>query len=429
MKKIVCAPKRLIPQYLEADTKYFCTYSNPRRDDVGYFAPSLKKDIMLKGLTPSVPVWDFTTIALSVSAADNSIQRRKSADGWTRQIDLRIHLCNPSIWKPVKEDLQNTLRFLTGDFWKLKFLDEGVRPPSQINLFKEYDEDCIALLSGGIDSLAGALDLVSEHRKPLFVFQVVPGDTDTQKKYAQKIWPGNNHCQWSHKIHRPKGESERSTRARSLIFFAFAALAASAITPSANRPVDIFVPENGFISLNIPLHIGRIGSLSTKTTHPIYLGGIQKIWDALALNVKLVSPYQFKTKGEILKECKNRKLLEELIAKSTSCGKYRPHGWQHCGRCVPCMVRRAAFKYAGISDNTEKGYKFKELSHAERPENGADDVGAMAISCLKYRQYGIQSLIGGNLSFALPSERKEFEGVIRRGLEEVEKLLIEHKVI
>ncbi|MCI5178113.1 MAG: hypothetical protein D3911_02080 [Candidatus Electrothrix sp. AW3_4] len=430
MRKIVCVPKNLIPQHLKTDTKYFCTYSNPRRDDVGYFGPDLIEQVMRRGLKPSVQVWDFMTIALSVTATDNSVTREKSADGWTRQIELHIHLCDPTIWEPVKIDLQDTLRFLTGDFWKLKLLGGGVRPPSftPIDLFPTYEPDCIALLSGGADSLAGALDLISEPRRPMFVSQVVKGDTVTQKKYAQQIQPGIKHCQWSHKIHRTKGESEQTTRARSLIFFAFAALAASAMTPSVNRPVEIFVPENGFISLNIPLHTGRIGSLSTKTTHPVYLAGIQKIWDALDFNLKLVSPYRFKTKGEILKECGNQELLKELIAESTSCGKYQ-RKWRHCGRCVPCMVRRAAFKYAGIPDSTITGYKFEKLSHVERPLKGPDDVGAMAIACLKYRQYGIRSLIGGSLSFASTDKRKEFEGVIKRGLEEIEGILIENKVI
>ncbi|MCI5122409.1 MAG: hypothetical protein D3908_14710, partial [Candidatus Electrothrix sp. AUS4] len=90
--------------------------------------------------------------------------------------------------------------------------------------------------------------------------------------------------------------------------------------------------------------------------------------------------------------------------------------------------RRAAFNCAGFIDNTIKGYKFDELSLSGQLK-GANDIGAMAIACLKYRQYGIQFLVGGSLSFASPDKRKAFEGVIRRGLEEIEKLLIEHKVI
>lgn len=427
MRKIVCAQENLIPQQLEDDTKYFSTYSNPRRENVGYFAPTLIKDIERAGLRPSDTAWDFNTIALSVAAADNSLSRKSSADGWTRQIDLTIHLCNPSAWESVKQNLQKTLRFLTGDFWYLTFKDGGVNPP-RAKRKKQFDCDCVSLLSGGVDSLVGAIDLTTENRKPIFISQIVRGDAKTQRAYAERIRHESAHFQWSHKIHPPQGESEGSTRGRSIIFFAFAALAASGIETQDGYPVDIYVPENGFISLNIPLNPGRMGSFSTKTTHPVYLAGIQNIWNELNMNIQLIAPYQFKTKGELLSECKNKNLLCELIGDSTSCGKYSRHGQQHCGRCVPCMVRRAAFLKAGITDNTTKGYKFDNLSLAGLTR-GPNDVGAMATACLKIRQFGIQHVISGNLSFAVHDKRNDFEGVVTRGFKEVESLLKDKGVI
>jgi hypothetical protein len=239
----------------------------------------------------------------------------------------------------------------------------------------------------------------------------------------------NTHFQWSHKIHSPKGESESSTRGRSIIFFAFAALAASAIATANEQPTPIYVPENGFISLNIPLNSGRIGSFSTKTTHPVYLAGMQKIWQTVGINIELIAPYQFKTKGELLFECQNKKLLYELIAESTSCGKYSRHGQQHCGRCVPCMVRRAALLKAGIIDDTVKGYKFHDLSSTGGLKKGPNDIGAMAIACLKIKQFGIQSIITGNLSFARHNERKDYEGVVLRGFNEIRSLLEKNGVL
>jgi hypothetical protein len=421
MRKIICSPERLIPQQLEEDTKYFSTYSNPRKGNVGYFGSTIVKDIQRVGLRPSETVWDFNTIALSVAAADNTLTRKNSEDGWTRQIDLTVHLCNPAAWEPVKKDLEKILRFLTGDFWYLTFNDGGVLPPFAKKK-RQFDCNCIALLSGGIDSLVGAIDLTADNHKPIFVSQVVRGDAEAQRTFAKRIRPPSDHFQWSHKIHPPKGESEGSTRGRSIIFFAFAALAASAIETQPGSPVKIIVPENGFISLNVPLNSGRMGSFSTKTTHPVYLAGIQDIWDKLNLNLQLVSPYQFKTKGELLAQCKNQDLLRELIADSTSCGKYSRHGQQHCGRCVPCMVRRAAFLKAGIPDNTKKGYKFDNLRFAGM-DHGPNDVGAMANACLRMSQTGIQSLISGNLSFADQQHRKDFEGVFLRGLKEAEQLL------
>ncbi|OIQ01654.1 MAG: hypothetical protein AUK36_09540 [Zetaproteobacteria bacterium CG2_30_59_37] len=427
MRKIVCSPERLIPQRLEEGTKHFSIYSNPRRENVGYFGSTLVKDIQRVGLRPSETVWDFNTIALAIAAADNTLTRKISADGWTRQIDLTVHLCNPVIWEPVKNELERILRFLTGDFWYLTFNDGGVMPPFAKKK-KQFDCDCISLLSGGVDSLVGAIDLTAGNHKPIFVSQVVRGDAKSQRIFANKIRSESAHFQWSHKIHPPKGESEGSTRGRSIIFFAFAALAASAIEAQPGSPVKIFVPENGFISLNVPLNPGRMGSFSTKTTHPVYLAGIQDIWDKLNLDLQLVTPYQFKTKGELLAQCKNKDLLQELIADSTSCGKYSRHGQQHCGRCVPCMVRRAAFLKAGIPDNTTKGYKFDNLRVAGM-DHGPNDVGAMANACLRMNQSGIQPLISGSFSFADHQKRKDFEGVFSRGLKEIELLLKAQGVI
>jgi len=420
MRKVVCLPENLIPQQLEADIKYFSIYSNPRKENIGCFGSTLIKDIQRAGICPSEKVWDFVTIALSVAAADNSLTRRDSADGWTRQIDLTIHLCNPSVWESVKPKLEKTLRFLTGDFWSFTFKDNGVNPP-RARKKKQFDCDCVSLLSGGVDSLAGAIDLVVDNYKPIFVSQVVRGDAKTQRDYAERIRSESPHFQWSHKIHPPQGESEGSTRGRSIIFFAFAALAASAIDIQPCSPVNIYIPENGFISLNIPLNSGRMGSFSTKTTHPVYLRGIQNIWDEVGISVNLIMPYQFKTKGEVLAECKNQLLLKELVYQSVSCGKYRVYKMQHCGRCVPCLVRRAAFQYWGEIDQTTGGYYAEQL---ERIAHGnPDDVGAVANACLLAEQFGIHRLISGNLSFADIQNRRDFEGVFIRGLNEVKELL------
>ena len=76
--------------------------------------------------------------------------------------------------------------------------------------------------------------------------------------------------------------------------FAHAILLASGFA----HPVSICIPENGVISLNIPLTTHRVGSLSTRTTHPYYIGLLQLLIDGPGIPVKLINPYQFCTKGE-----------------------------------------------------------------------------------------------------------------------------------
>jgi hypothetical protein len=424
MKKIICCPISLLPDVLDPDVTYFVLYSYapPGLEGVGHIAPSLPTDIRRNNLTPSLQAWDFATIALSVAAADKVALRKDSADGWTRMIDLSIYLTQPDIWTAKSDALESNLRFLTGDFWSLRFFQGGVTPPKSRNP-QETDADCVCLLSGGVDSLVGAIDLTSAGKKPLFVSQVFRGDRTTQEGYATRLGGKNRHFQWSFAVGHP-GESEKSTRGRSIVFFAFAVLAASAIPSNKDNPVEIVVPENGFISLNPPLGPSRLGSLSTKTTHPVYADGIQALWDALGIQVKLSFPYRYMTKGDLLMNCADPVKLVQLIGDSVSCGKYQHYNLTHCGACVPCMVRRAAFLRAGLTDTTAKGYCCQQLSVSE-----SDDVAAAANAYLHYEQNGIHRFVGGTLSFALSHERAQYENIVARGMEELGQLLKRHVVI
>jgi hypothetical protein len=426
MSKVVCAPVSILPSAIVTGVNYFSLYSYSHRDGIGHIAPTLRSDVKKKGFSPSIRVWDFVSIALAVAAADLSCKRSSSADGWTRIIEVDVYLYEAAPWLSQKLLLEKTLRTLTGDFWTLNFISGG-EPPPQASIRVSYDADCISLLSGGMDSLIGAIDLTAAGRKPLFVSQVVRGDRATQEMFANALGARGRCFCWSHPVSN-LNRCETSTRARSIIFFAFGLLAAASLNPSADAPIEIIVPENGFMSLNPPLNAGRSGSFSTKTTHPVYVSGLQEILDAVNIPVKLSFPYRFKTKGEILGECLDQVKLIDLIGRSTSCGKFGRYGLIHCGRCLPCMVRRAAFLKAQVTDSTVNNYHFQNLATTGR-ESGANDIGAMAVAYLNYRKYGIQRFAGGVLSFASSVDRSRYEGVISRGMDELGQLLISHGVI
>lgn len=196
-----------------------------------------------------------------------------------------------------------------------KFLDIEFLPiPQSIVSFEDYpkrENDCLCLLSGGVDSLVGAIDLAEEGRKPLFVSQIVRGDAEHQREFAH-LFGENNLCQWSCFISK-RSESENSTRARSIVFFAYALLASCGIEAGSSGRKEFIIPENGFISLNTPLDSNRIGSLSTKTTHPIYMSLLQDIWNTVGLDIDLVLPYRYKTKGEVVSDCRNKEILLRTV--------------------------------------------------------------------------------------------------------------------
>ena len=422
MKKVMCCPESLLPEVLDPDVLYFNMFPPSGNKNIGHIGIGFPSVIRRSGLMPSIQAWDFATIASAVAATDRAVLRQKSADGWTRMIELNICLEEPAVWNTRRAKLEFLLRFLTGDFWTLHFLSGGLTVP-KAKKPREQSADCVCLLSGGIDSLVGAIDLKSTGKKPLFVSQVVRGSGEAQKKFAAELGSSECHLQWSF-ASRHAGDSEKSTRARSIIFFAFAALAASAISSSTKESVEIIVPENGFISLNVPLVPGRLGSLSTKTTHPVYTAGIQEIWDAVGIPAHLSFPYQNSTKGEMLLNCADQALLMNLIGDSISCGKHQRHNLTQCGVCVPCMVRRAAFLQAGIQDTTAKEYLHKNLALS-----GSRDVAAAAAAYIRYQDMGIRRFAGATLSFASQDERKHYENVVARGMDELGQLLSKYGVI
>jgi hypothetical protein len=426
MSRIVCAPELLLPSVPASDTEYFSLFSSTGKPGIGSIAPRWREEVQKEGLLPSARVWDFVTIALAVAAADLACLRGGSADGWTRVIELEVNVFEPEPWVEQRAALQSALRFLTGDFWTINILPGGDAPPMTTAPVTR-DADCISLLSGGVDSLVGAIDLHTLGRRPIYVSQTAKGDKQTQQEYAAALGAADRHFQWNHRIKHTR-DFERSTRGRSIVFFAFAALATSALD-TTNGPAEIFVPENGFISLNVALNPGRFGSFSTKTTHPVFLRRLQAVWDAVGIPAVLKAPYQFRTKGEMLTECADQIMLAQLVGKSTSCGRFGYYGYTHCGRCVPCQVRRGAFLKAQQKDTTS-GYIFHALGRpGSAREDGANDINAVASAFLRLQDKGVQRFVGGALSFAAPGDRPSYEGVVARGLEELGVLLHQHGVL
>lgn len=426
MNKVVCFPRAMLPGVLDPDTCYFSMFSVPTMPGVGYVASRLRTCVERAGLRPDVNTWDFTTFSLSVSAADKAISRQKSPNGWTRQIHLQLAIHDLPLWQGMRPQLEAMLQFLTGDYWSLDFVRDP-QPLPFARTQKLYNADCVALLSGGMDSLVGAIDVVSQCKNPLLVSHIVRGNGQIQQAFARRISPQSGFFQWNEAIKLPTNtQGEGSTRGRSIVFFAFAALAATGLPSSVSQPKEIYVSENGFISLNISLNPSRVSSLSTKTTHPVYMDFLRNIWQTLKLNLSLKTPYRFCTKGEMLGNCRNQNLLRSLLGSSVSCGKYGVHKLTHCGRCVPCMVRRAAFQTAGIQDTTKYVYpSLLGAGHGIHP----NDIGAMAMQCVMSRRPDFLGKVLGEFAFASPQDRPMYIGVYKRGLSEIEQLLRQHALI
>lgn len=416
MTKVMCATLDSLPPTLDNDMRYFSLFKSAGRQGVGNIARGWKGELNRSGFAPDTATWDFVQFCLSVCAADLACLRNTSADGWTRTIDLTVALDEPTSWVPLTAHIESMLKVLTGDYWTLHFIDGGAPPP--VGPAQQQSHDCVCLLSGGLDSLIGAIDLVSGGRRPMFVSQKANEDSQRQTWFAQLLGGGGNHRQWSHGIGF-NGEREPSTRGRSLGFYAFAVLAASQV---AATPVQVFVPENGFISVNPPLVPGRVSSLSTRTTHPLFMAKLQQLFDALGVGVKLELPYRFKTKGQMLDECADQCLLRKCATSTTSCGRFLSNKRKHCGRCVPCMIRKAAFLAAWGKGKDSTQYVHPILRGSDKSSH-PDDPMAAALAVVSVRDQGLDRFLGATLAFASPADRPHYRRMLRDGFAELESLL------
>jgi hypothetical protein len=306
------------------------------------------------GRSPATKAWDFTALALAVVGADRLVNRAMiSPDGWTREIELTVGVSDPHAWESLSDKVEEMLSFLTGDFWKLRFVEGGYHPAPPKKPPLARPETCVALLSGGLDSLIGAIDMEGRGKDvPVYVSNRVRGDVETRQKAFPAVLGAKGRVLSLNADPRTPGmTAEISQRPRSIVFIAFGMLAATLLDRyKDDEAVDLHTPENGFISLNVPLTTMRRGSLSTRTTHPRFIEMLQTLLNELGIKVQLRNRYQFKTKGIMMSECEDQEKLEELGPESMSCGR-AGRSYTHCGRCLPCLVRRSSFlKWKGRLD-------------------------------------------------------------------------------
>ena len=418
--KVACAPASALTRAgaRDLDLVLYGPATTPTQISAG---GQILRVIQNQHLAPVPRAWDLLSIALSVVAADLNVRRDLSPDGWTRQIDLLIAVGEPDFWTSQVPALRQQLCFLTTDVWNLTFFDGAAPSPSGTQLTYPK-QDSVVLLSGGLDSLIGAIDIVSaDEGSPYAVSQVSQGDKQTQQLFASRIGGGLKHLQLNHNTNYI-GPAERSQRARSLVFLAYGVLAATALAHHLEGgEVPLYVCENGFISLNPPLTGSRLGSLSTRTTHPVFLRLFQELLDAAELRVRLETPYQFATKGEMLRRCKDQGLLRETAPLSTSCGRYARHGYRHCGRCVPCLIRRAAFHGSGLTDVTQ--YVYADLSRDDESHARHDDVRSAAMAVAEADARGTAEWARRAVSHSALDAPATYADVLERGIRELGEFL------
>lgn len=321
------------------------------RSDLGWWMHEV-------GPVPDAAI-DLVRVAGGAYLADRLTARPAT---FTRNMNLRVAVTDPNRWANGTADLvADLLHWLTGDQWTLTLFQDPSRDRLDSPPAPPPDEAPTSLLSGGLDSFLGALHLLQPEQIQLQFLG--HADAATAVRHAQSLV-----AQWLGVAYSPapsysrlgfsqvERKAENSSRSRSLLFMALATLAAAA----AHSPT-VHVPENGYTSLNIPLHPNRGGALSTRSTHPTTLVRVNDLLAALELTAQITNPFADLTKGELMARVAAQLPpagWEKVAAATVSCGKLDGRTFEggnpnlNCGLCYPCVVRRGAFLASGVTDET-----------------------------------------------------------------------------
>ena len=316
--------------------------------------------------------FDVFLIGCFVYGIDILLPRKSfSVNGWSREIEVEFPVESLDLFNGGKDELEQLLSFLTGDYWQISFIQRDVTPLF-VNTKKVYSNDYrkshkrISLFSGGLDSLIGVIDQLAKSKDRMVLvshydatFKGAKSDQDKIDKILCKKYSHYHLLQTrvdleGYDINGNKINTETTLRSRSFLFLCQAVFVASSIEDG----IEILIPENGTISLNHPLTPSRRSSCSTRTAHPYYLIKVIDFISKLGLNHLIKNEYEMKTKGEMLEECIDNDILRATYKKSCSCAKRGTRkdirdvmtGTNHCGICMPCIYRRVALHRIGIDD-------------------------------------------------------------------------------
>lgn len=297
---------------------------------------------------------------------------------WSRDITYHLPARVGSPLERLGVRLGGLLGFVLGDSIAVHtepadFADEDLVPRGAA----PADVDCVCLLSGGLDSLAGAVALLENGRKPLLLSHETGNPvTRSSREHVRKCLSarygpvqsasvqlsasGRREPRWPFPDER---HQEPTRRCRS-----FVPLAAAAALAHGLGLQEVWIPENGVMAAQLPLTRARVGSFTTRTTHPRWLRGLEGLFsDCLGETIHIINPLLGMTKAEAVGDLILPHLSEDAVRGTDSCWAVGRQAVP-CGGCVPCIVRRLTFARCGLAPEAAASDPLSDPSGQPRTE-------------------------------------------------------------
>jgi 7-cyano-7-deazaguanine synthase in queuosine biosynthesis len=327
---------------------------------------------------------DLLEIAAYVYAADCATARSGAwanagaTEPWQRDLKFAVPVEDIDFWsdESVQGLLQQILGFLSDDTYSFTFVKASSKQRGGYLHFGDDDDwpfrgpDRVIMFSGGLDSLAGAVETASQG-KNLVLVSHRPVSTQSKRQTAlfaslRKAFPKVQMIHVPIWVNKDESKSrEYSQRTRSFLFSALGAVVGASVQAEGIR---FF--ENGIVSLNFPVADEVIGARASRTTHPQVLKLFAEFYQrVLGRPFEVDNPFLFKTKAEVVALIRKHGHAG-LIPQTCSCahqGFFQSKTQWHCGGCSQCIDRKMAILANDIEDNEDAhDYVIDVLSGARK---------------------------------------------------------------
>lgn len=331
---------------------------------------------------------DLLEIAGYIYAADRLTKRGQPSQveyhSWSREFQFFIKVRDHKFWKKksVAENLSKLLTFVSGDLsYNFTFL-EGGKDAGQGNLFDnesisldKKENSAIALFSGGLDSLSGALELLNTTNQNLILISHQSNNfavTKIQKdifNLLNKDFPGRlQRFPFTCSLH---GERAVEETQRTRIFI-YTAIAYSLMSLADEKSIYVF--ENGMTSINFPKRQDMMNARSSRTTHPQTIYLLEQFFTSIsATPVKVRHPFFTLTKTDVFEKIKKYGKINYLNSTITCTKTFNVSKKEspsaHCGECSQCIDRRFA-SFSSSVENYDVIYDTDILKDSMKSDEG-----------------------------------------------------------
>ncbi len=302
---------------------------------------------------------DLLVLASTIYACDLAFKRGEREE-ITRSIEVTIPVVNFHAFERLNDQLVQILWLLSHDNWIINFtpLNSDDRPEQQQEW--KHSVGKTLLFSGGLDSLAGAVDLIDEFGVEAVQFAShITANPITRSSQQNLFEYLKNHYKaepdWV--VIRTGGrknkgfnfpsddDREETQRTRSFMFLTIASLAAR----RRGKSELVMIAENGQMAIHLPLTVSRMGAFSTHTAHPEFVHEVGNYFtNLLGFRIEIFNPYLYNTKAETISKLVTSHPKAVEISVSCWRGSRLSKEFNHCGDCVPCLIRRISTEYGGL---------------------------------------------------------------------------------